>query len=98
MLLLIFPMPEEERHCAGPAEVAAGLKEPELRKALTKLAFADEWLASLKDSHPDTDARATALENFEKERHILLNAVAKVFPDTASLLGSETQQEACNWL
>lgn len=74
------------------------LKEPELRKALTKLAYADEWAKSLQDSHPDTEARAIALENFERERKILFEAVARVFPDTASLLAKTPTQHDLSWL
>lgn len=52
-----------------------------MRKALTKLAFAEEWANSLKDSHPDSDARGAALDNFEKERVLLHQVLGRAFPE-----------------
>ena len=70
-----------------------------MRKALTKLAFADEWAASLMDSHPDTEARTTALDNFEKERHMLQNALGKVLPEFSLIRGNmPPYRQTRNWL
>lgn len=84
---------------AGFVEKANLLSEPEMRKALTKLAFAKEWAQSLMDSHPDTEARSTALHNFEKERQQLESALGKVLPEFSLIRGNmPTCRRTHSWL
>lgn len=56
------------------------LKEPELKKALTKVAFTDEWAASLKESHPESEARTLALKTFKLEVSLLRREIGKILP------------------
>ncbi len=70
-----------------------------MRKALTKLAFAEEWAQSLMDSHPETDARTIALDNFEKERQLLQGALGKVLPEFSLIKGNmPPYRQTQNWL
>jgi hypothetical protein len=65
------------------------LKEPEVRKALTKLAFADEWATSLRESHPDSKARSLALDTFEAEVSLLRREIGKALPGFDAFEGSK---------
>lgn len=84
---------------SGGARIESLTKEPEVRKALTKLAFAEEWAASLRDSHPESDAREAALANFEKERTLLVQNLSKAFPELSQAPGAmPPYQQAATWL
>ena len=81
------------------ADTAAIMGEPEMRKALTKVAFAKEWAKSLRDSHPDSDARAQALVNFEEERRLLLQVLGKVLPEFSLIQGNmPVYRQSKTWL
>lgn len=55
---------------------------------LTKVAFAEEWASSLKESHPDSQGRTLALDTFHTEVAFLKRELGKVLPDLNCLPGS----------
>lgn len=59
-------------HCfclAAPEGWVAG--QPEVRKCLTKLAHAEEWRESIKESHPESAARDDLLASFDTDTALL---------------------------
>ena len=70
------------------------LQEPEVRKAVTKLAYAEEWATSLQESHPDSEARATTLAQFWKEVEVLRREVLRVAPGMQDIIEGGKAREA----
>lgn len=62
-----------------PSETLLG--EPELRKCLAKLAYADEWIQSLEESHAASAARTHVIDSFRDELKFLQEQLGPVFPD-----------------
>lgn len=70
-------------------DVRRALMEPELRKALTKVAFADEWATSLTESHPESQARTSTVNTFNAELSLLRTEIGRVLPGYDTLIGSK---------
>lgn len=63
------------------AEALQGLLlEPEVCKAISKLAWADEWAQSLQQSHPDTEQRRASVDTFWREVELLQQAFSQSLP------------------
>ena len=65
------------------------LKEPDVRKSITKLVHAEEWKRSLHDSHPVSSARAQTTANFDQEIALLQQELGKFVPVVGELRGNQ---------
>ena len=77
---------------AGSAPLECLALEPEFRKAMAKLQYADAWAHSLEESHAPGEDRDRLLENFWKEVGWLRGAAQRLgledVQDVASRLGA----------
>lgn len=56
------------------------LQHPELRKHIQKLYYADEWAQSIVDSHPESAATSSMLEQFHQELDAVRRAMSQLLP------------------
>ena len=75
-------------------DIESALREPEVRKALTKVAFANEWATSLRESHPDSEARNVALESFDAEVSFIRREIEAIFGGISSVESSRNERTA----
>jgi hypothetical protein len=62
------------------AEELRELFGPTLRRHLAKVVHAAEWASSIEDAHPDTPARAEALETHWREVGVIARALMRRAP------------------
>jgi hypothetical protein len=86
MLVTLNPSELQPRFFLGPSGASERpedtlrylLEQPEARKQLAKLRYADEWAQSLAESHPSTPALKLTQEQFWDEVRVLRSAFSGV--------------------
>ena len=58
------------------------MQHPELRKHVQKLYYAHEWAQSITDSHLQSEATTSMLEEFHRELGTIREAMHKFAPST----------------
>jgi hypothetical protein len=77
----------------GPATLAK-LLEPSVAKHTAKAVYQDEWLASLLQAHPDTAARAAAVQTFTAEVQLIESVLEQRFPGARALIAELRSKHA----
>jgi hypothetical protein len=67
--------------------------EPEIRKGLAKLQYADAWAQSLRESHADSPARTAMLEDHWREVELLHGAAKKLGIDDVERVACSLREE-----
>ena len=67
--------------------------EPEFRKGLAKLQYADAWAQSLRESHADSPARAAMLEDHWREVELLRGAAQRLGGDAVERVACSLREE-----
>ncbi len=62
-------------------------------RALAKMHYKDTWVQSLKDSHPESQARDAMVAEFWKDIHVLENNLTALGIDTCDV----TQKASFKW-
>ena len=66
------------QHIAGGPPIERLAAEPEVRKAMAKLHYADAWAQSLEESHAASAERERLLDNHWREVGLLRGAVQQL--------------------
>ena len=69
------------------------LLAPGMRKHLMRLVHAEEWAASIAESHPDTPERTRALETHRREVDVIARAIGGRYPRGLARIGSAMGSE-----
>ena len=87
------PWPEPGAEEIRTMRECEALLAPGMRKHLTRLVHAEEWAASIAESHPDTPERTRALETHRREVDVIARAIGGRYPRGLARIGSAMGSE-----
>ena len=87
------PWPEPAAEEIRTMRECEALLAPGMRKHLVRLVHAEEWAASIAESHPDTPERTRALETHWREIDVIARAIGGRYPRGLARIGSAMGSE-----
>ena len=87
------PWPEPGAEEIRTMRECEALLAPGMRKHLLRLVHAEEWAASIAESHPDTPERTKALETHRREVDVIARAIGGRYPRGLARIGSAMGSE-----